>query len=105
MACGNSKRHASGASYTPRAREVRREDVLATTLRAKCSRFGRGLYGKSYGIPVNVCGGTEKCASPGECRMGNVCAPASASALTVMARKADGTIDTRPPEVVSCCPQ
>ena len=66
---------------------------------------GRGVVARKFTvwIPVNLCRGAEKCASPSECRAGKLCVPENAPPPVVLARKPDGTVDTRPADVGSRC--
>src|SRR5687768_557710 len=53
-------------------------------------------------IPINVCGGAERCPSPSECRPGKLCVPASSPDSPnppqpgVMPRTPSGEVDNRP---------
>ncbi len=46
--------------------------------------------------PVNVCGGTEKCAAPSECRPSKLCVDKEKPAPKVMPRDDSGQVQTKP---------
>ena len=53
--------------------------------------------------PVNVCGGTERCASPGECRPSKLCVVPNSPSPKVMPRDESGQVQSKPSGCGSGC--
>jgi hypothetical protein len=91
--------------YEPRERWYGRLDpgLSAPTLPANFGPRMRLEQPVTDWIPINVCGGAERCAAPSECRPGKLCVSASTPAPAVMPRKPDGTVDARPADAGGSC--